>query len=156
MDMYTDLIIKPILTEKMAIMEERENKYAFLVNINANKTEIKKAIESSGHNNLTPDSLIGHGIPNFESAHQILENTNYTGITSNIKAYPNPSDGNITISSHIPIKEISIYDTRGIKVVTIKTNSEIIKLDLNYLSSGLYFIKGKNQNNVKNVKIKIL
>ena len=45
--MYTELIIKPILTEKMAIMEEWENKYAFLVNISANKTEIKKAIESN-------------------------------------------------------------------------------------------------------------
>ena len=43
--MYSEIIIKPLLTEKMAVMEERENKYAFLVNINANKTEIKKAIE---------------------------------------------------------------------------------------------------------------
>ena len=33
------------MTEKMAILEERENKYAFIVSIDANKTEIKKAIE---------------------------------------------------------------------------------------------------------------
>ena len=44
--MYSEIIIKPVLTEKMAVLEERENKYAFLVNIEANKTEIKKAIES--------------------------------------------------------------------------------------------------------------
>ncbi|MFL2983456.1 MAG: 50S ribosomal protein L23 [Candidatus Neomarinimicrobiota bacterium] len=44
--MYSKIIIKPVLTEKMAILEERENKYAFFVNINANKTEIKKAIEA--------------------------------------------------------------------------------------------------------------
>ena len=43
--MYSKIIIKPILTEKMAILEERENKHAFLVSIGANKTEIKKAIE---------------------------------------------------------------------------------------------------------------
>ena len=43
--MFSDIIIKPLLTEKMAILEERENKYAFLVKIDANKTEIKKAIE---------------------------------------------------------------------------------------------------------------
>ena len=43
--MYQKIIIKPILTEKMAILEERENKFAFLVSPNANKTEIKKAIE---------------------------------------------------------------------------------------------------------------
>ena len=44
--MYSDIIIKPLLTEKMAILEERENKYAFIVGIDANKIEIKKAIES--------------------------------------------------------------------------------------------------------------
>ena len=44
--MYSEIIIKPVLTEKMAVLEERENKYAFLVSIEANKTEIKKAIES--------------------------------------------------------------------------------------------------------------
>ena len=44
--MYQKIIIKPILTEKMAIMQERQNKYAFIVRIDDNKTEIKKAIES--------------------------------------------------------------------------------------------------------------
>jgi large subunit ribosomal protein L23 len=44
--MYQKIIIKPILTEKMAILEERENKFAFLVSPGANKTEIKKAVES--------------------------------------------------------------------------------------------------------------
>ena len=43
--MYQGLIIKPILTEKMAIMQERENKYAFMVEKNANKIQIKDAIE---------------------------------------------------------------------------------------------------------------
>ena len=43
--MFSKIIIKPILTEKMAILEERENKHAFLVSPRANKTEIKKAIE---------------------------------------------------------------------------------------------------------------
>tara|TARA_B100001173_G_scaffold12447_1_gene10580 strand:+ start:1877 stop:3445 length:1569 start_codon:yes stop_codon:yes gene_type:complete len=118
--------------------------------------EIKKAIESSGHKSMSPDSLVGHGIPNFEIAYEILKNNNYTGVTSNFKAYPNPSNGKIIISSYIPIKEISIYDTKGIQVYALKTNSETIELDLNHLSSGLYFIKGENQNNVKNVKIKIL
>ena len=43
--MYQNLIIKPILTEKMAIMQERENKYAFIVEKGANKIQIKYAIE---------------------------------------------------------------------------------------------------------------
>ena len=34
------------MTEKMAILQERENKYAFYVSKNCNKNTIKKAIES--------------------------------------------------------------------------------------------------------------
>ena len=43
--MYQKLLIKPLLTEKMAIMQERENKYAFIVDKNANKNQIKEAVE---------------------------------------------------------------------------------------------------------------
>ena len=42
--MYSKIIIKPVLTEKMAILQERENKHAFLVSSSANKTEIKKIV----------------------------------------------------------------------------------------------------------------
>ena len=44
--MFQDLLIKPVLTEKMAIMQERENKYAFIVRKSANKIQIKQAIEN--------------------------------------------------------------------------------------------------------------
>ena len=44
--MYFEKIIKPVLTEKMAILQERESKYAFLVPRNANKNEIRNAIEA--------------------------------------------------------------------------------------------------------------
>jgi large subunit ribosomal protein L23 len=43
--MYSKIIIKPVLTEKLATLQERENKFAFIVNGNSNKTEIKKAIQ---------------------------------------------------------------------------------------------------------------
>lgn len=39
-----DIIFKPIVTEKSTGMME-ENKYAFVVNIKANKVEIKRALE---------------------------------------------------------------------------------------------------------------
>tara|TARA_Y100001935_G_scaffold43776_1_gene35778 strand:- start:616 stop:933 length:318 start_codon:yes stop_codon:yes gene_type:complete len=44
--MYFKTLIKPILTEKMAILQERENKYAFFVPKNCNKNTIKNAVES--------------------------------------------------------------------------------------------------------------
>ena len=44
--MYQKIIVKPILTEKMAIMQERQNKYAFIVASGANKIQIKSAVEN--------------------------------------------------------------------------------------------------------------
>tara|TARA_B100000579_G_scaffold423342_1_gene426411 strand:- start:3702 stop:4019 length:318 start_codon:yes stop_codon:yes gene_type:complete len=43
--MYQKLLIKPLLTEKMAILQERENKYAFIVEKGVNKNQIKEAVE---------------------------------------------------------------------------------------------------------------
>ena len=40
-----NIIIKPILTEKMADLGEKLNRYAFEVDKKANKIEIKNAVE---------------------------------------------------------------------------------------------------------------
>ena len=39
------ILIKPIVTEKMTIQGDKLNRYGFLVDRNANKLEIKKAVE---------------------------------------------------------------------------------------------------------------
>lgn len=39
-------IIKPIVTEKMTLQGEKLNRYGFRVNRDANKIEIKKAVEA--------------------------------------------------------------------------------------------------------------
>ena len=43
--MKANTLIKPIFTEKISILEERQNKYAFIVNRSSNKNEIKEAVE---------------------------------------------------------------------------------------------------------------
>ena len=40
-----DIIIKPVITEKMTEMGEDLNRYGFIVNRKANKLQIKKAVE---------------------------------------------------------------------------------------------------------------
>lgn len=40
-----EVLIRPILTEKMLQLQETARKYCFVVNINANKIEIKNAVE---------------------------------------------------------------------------------------------------------------
>ncbi|MHB2151002.1 50S ribosomal protein L23 [Calditrichota bacterium LG25] len=39
------ILIAPVFTEKMARLQDEGNKYAFKVNLNANKIEIKQAVE---------------------------------------------------------------------------------------------------------------
>ena len=44
MKLAREIIIKPVVTEKSALLNEK-NEYAFFVDVKANKTEIKDAIE---------------------------------------------------------------------------------------------------------------
>lgn len=39
------IIIKPLLTEKTAVVTEKTNRYSFMVNLKSNKDQIKNAIE---------------------------------------------------------------------------------------------------------------
>lgn len=41
----TEIIVRPILTEKMTNLKELNNQYAFQVDRRANKIDIKKAVE---------------------------------------------------------------------------------------------------------------
>lgn len=41
-----NIIKKPLVTEKAAVLKEKDNKYTFMVDKNANKFQIKQAIET--------------------------------------------------------------------------------------------------------------
>lgn len=41
-----EIIIRPLLTEKMSFLEETQRKYAFQVSLDSNKIEIKNAIQN--------------------------------------------------------------------------------------------------------------
>jgi len=43
--MYKNLLLRPVMTEKMAVLQERENKYAFIVDKKTNKIQIKNAVQ---------------------------------------------------------------------------------------------------------------
>lgn len=42
----TDVLKKPVLTEKSLLLQQAENKYTFDVDMDANKTEVKQAVEA--------------------------------------------------------------------------------------------------------------
>jgi len=41
----TDVLKKPVLTEKSLLLQQTENKYTFDVDLTANKTEVRNAVE---------------------------------------------------------------------------------------------------------------
>ncbi len=43
---FTEVLISPILSEKSVIAKDEQNRYTFRVNPAANKTEIRKAVET--------------------------------------------------------------------------------------------------------------
>ena len=45
-NLYYDLIEKPLVTEKSTVLQDIRNQYTFKVALKANKSEIKKAVES--------------------------------------------------------------------------------------------------------------
>ncbi|MDL2285687.1 50S ribosomal protein L23, partial [Desulfovibrio sp. OttesenSCG-928-F07] len=44
---YTQIILKPVVTEKSTFIKEESNQVAFFVSPRANKVEIKKAVEDA-------------------------------------------------------------------------------------------------------------
>ena len=44
---YTQILIKPLISEKGTLLKEESNQVAFFVRKSANKTQIKKAVEDA-------------------------------------------------------------------------------------------------------------
>jgi large subunit ribosomal protein L23 len=42
-----EILIRPLVTEKMSALTDKQGKFGFIVNRDANKIEIKKAVEKS-------------------------------------------------------------------------------------------------------------
>ncbi len=79
-----------------------------------------------------------------------------TYAASNIEIYPNPSEGIFhLISDQNVIKELAVFDIRGVEVTRIKVNAyqRDIQLDLQNQESGMYFIHVFFDEGEKRMKI---
>ncbi len=56
-----DILIKPLVTEKMTEQSERFNRYGFVVRKDANKAQIKKAVESLYNVNVVTVNTMIYG-----------------------------------------------------------------------------------------------
>ena len=58
-----------------------------------------------------------------------------------ITMYPNPTSGNLNITSGKVITEIMIFDMAGKVVYTMKPESEIVEMSLTGVEPGMYFVR---------------
>lgn len=96
-----------------------------------------KIIAISGAN------IFMQSIPSFSTLFPTLgihENLKF-----NVKIYPNPTNGVVTVSNKelIPLRNIRLFDFNGQTVLSkqIPNVNEEFQLDLSYLANGVYFLK---------------
>jgi len=74
----------------------------------------------------------------------------------NLKIFPNPSNGHITISNinNIELKTIEVYSVLGklVKQVQLTQNSSKINLDLSKFNNGIYLVKLLSNNGVSKIE----
>jgi hypothetical protein len=126
--------------------------------------QLKLAIEQSSSQFLTPDSLIGYGIPDFEKADQILKvnHTEHQTQTSSWAVSPNPFIDYLLIRNLKPeINEncqVSIYNLQGmcISQTNFKSSENYLLKNLAHLPEGLLILNirsGKKSEQIKLLKL---
>ena len=75
-------------------------------------------------------------------------------IEENLIIYPNPFSSSITIKdNYVNIKNVSIYNALGGKVFNMNYNSNLVKIDLDYLSKGVYIVVLTTDKGIEKRKI---
>ena len=77
-----NILIKPLVTEKLTELMERENKYGFVVDHNSNKIEIAKAVEKRFEVNVVAVNTIKY---KGKTKTQFTKRGRFTGKTPQFK-----------------------------------------------------------------------
>ena len=67
--------------------------------------------------------------------------------------YPNPTNGNVTITSKDPISEVTVYNVQGQLLFSQKMNEMTTNVDMSSFADGTYFFKLKINGVDANFKI---
>ncbi|RFC54728.1 T9SS type A sorting domain-containing protein [Brumimicrobium aurantiacum] len=123
----------------------RIGKFSTLVDAGDNNSSAHP-VDLAGNNRIEDGD--GNGTATIDLG--AFENPSTLNLSTSTKVqtsiYPNPTQQNITISSDNQIHEVEILNTLGASVVNILPTSTVIKINVNHLNTGVYFVKIKNQN----------
>ena len=71
---------------------------------------------------------------------------------SNVSLYPSPAQNELTISAENTIQNVTVYNVLGRKVQSFNVNATSKKLDVSFLSTGIYILKYTANNVVGSMK----
>ncbi len=122
--------------------------------------EIKRAIIKSSHKIFNPDTLYGHGIPDFYKAYNLLKDDLKT--EPFVKIFPNPFYDNFRLSLYFERQsrvKIQLINTKGqilmsnIYHVTEGYNTFYPFMNLNVINSGIYLLRIKSDKYIHTTRI---
>lgn len=106
--------------------------------------------------NLTPDTEYCYTVSTMgdteesEESEEVCAKTEGESIVENTAAFnicPNPVENEISISAEAMIEEVTIYDVYGRQQVNVTpSHQDEVRVDVNDLNSGVYFVKVRTEN----------
>src|SRR5207253_2466608 len=112
-------------------------------------------------NTTTTYSLTGtnaNGCSNTITFNQVVQECvgmqEVTTTLAGVRVYPNPTGGVFTIElNNGADKNIQVLDVTGRVILSNASKSEIINVNINHLSNGIYYVKIQSQNAVEVIKV---
>lgn len=121
-----------------------KQKYPYAANY-----QIIRAIKESAHQYNTPDSLLGHGVPDAAKADAILGamvlsvgNTTQQ-VTQTLHLYPNPAQNIIYLEAKGNIERVEVMNAMGHVVLRTAPVAPVGTIDISALPAGMYIVKAQ-------------
>ena len=90
----------------------------------------------------------------FSQNVDLCEGIAVQSILNGLNVYPNPTTGEFTIESNNTLnKMIEVVDLTGKVVASSTSDLEVVKININALSNGVYYVKVQSNNSVSVLKV---
>lgn len=116
--------------------------------------ELIDKMQQSASQYSNPDYFLGYGIPDFESALEVLSQKYYEPI-ADIKIYPNPFNENLTVDAFKISNgfEVILYDLIGKQVYKAQIKYPTQTINTSQLAGGMYIALIKSNSETKTIKL---
>ena len=111
--------------------------------------EMRQKVRQSAHLFNNPTNQMGYGIPNFETAYNIMLAVQDANTQTEISVYPNPTSDVLNIHSNSPVKYVQLISLEG-KIV--RKFAQTSQLNLQDLPKGVYVLKVQLENGKTELK----